>query len=150
MIKKILINFCTDALPILSSPWFWLCACCIAVVYNNSFPLWLVVLLWCHCFFGLIDNCDMFRGACGLESEYVTKYKCSLSAPIDTVSRRRKTYSLLKETAEMLGYPNCTIKFESEKKVNDCIFITWRIPNRNVYNALKKFFSDAESANIAL
>ena len=55
----------------------------------------------------------MFRGACGLESEYVTKYKCSLSAPIDTVSRRRKTYSLLKETAEMLGYPNCTIKFES-------------------------------------
>lgn len=57
-------------------------------------------------------------------------------------------YRFLKEIAEMVGYPNCSIRFESEKKDGDFIYMTWRIPNRNAYNALEKFFLEIKEENI--
>ena len=137
MIKQILLNFFTDALQALSSPWCWLGLCCIAVVYNTPFHTWFVVFVWANCFCDLANNYELFRGIT-LERKYVTKY--ILRDPINPILRRQTTYKFLKKTAEMLGYPNCLIKFESEKKDGDCIYTTWKIPNRNVYDALEKFF----------
>ena len=142
MIKQISIYFCTNISPVLFSSWYWLVASCIAVICNKPVQLWLFVLTWCNCFYSLINNCELFRGF-GLESEYVTRYIYNPHNPINPILRRQATYKFLKKTAEMLGYPNCLIKFESEKKDGDCIYTTWRIPNRNVYNALEKFFMEA-------
>lgn len=142
MIKQVLLYFFTTILPVFSSSWAWLGVCCIAVVYKTPVPRWLFILTWCNCFYSLINNCELFRGF-GLESEYVTKYIYNPHNPINPILRRQTTYKVLKKTAEMLGYPNCLIKFESEKKDGDCVLTTWRIPNKNVYNALEKFFGEA-------
>lgn len=48
----------------------------------------------------------------------------------------------------MLGYPNCSIRFKSEKEDNDCIYTTWGIYNRKAYNAIEKFFSEIEKEKI--
>lgn len=141
MIKQVLLYFFTTILPVLSSPWLWMGLCCIAVVYKDPFPAWFVAFTWVSCFYSLIDNYEPFRWS-GLESEFVVKFKCDPSAPLDTITRRQKMYRLLKEIAEMVGYPNCSIKFEREEKDGDLFYMTYRIPNRNVYNAIEKFFSE--------
>jgi len=142
MIKQVLLYFFTTISPVLFSSWYWLVASCIAVIYKMHVPPWFFILTWCNCFYSLINNCELLRGP-GLESEYVTKYTYNPHDPINPILRRQTTYKVLKKTAEMLGYPNCSIKFESEKKDGDCIYTTWRIPNRNVYNAMEKFFLEA-------
>lgn len=141
MIKQILLYFFTTTLPVLSSPWIWMGLCCIAVVYKDPFPAWFVAFTWTGCFCSLINNFELFKG-CILESEFVVNFKCNPSKPIDTITRRQKTYKFLKEVAEMVGYPNCSIKFEREEKDGDLFRMTYRIPNRNVYNAIDKFFSE--------
>lgn len=144
MIKQVLLYFFTTILPVLSSPWFWMGLCCIAVVYNAPFHAWFVAFTLTGCFYSLIDNYELFRGT-GLDSRFVVNFACDPSNPLDTITRRQKTYRLLKETAEMVGYPNCSIKFESERKDGNLFHMTYRIPNRNVYNALNKFFGDNET-----
>ena len=141
MIKQVLLYFFTTILPVLSSPWLWMGLCCIAVVYKDPFPAWFIAFTLAGCFCSLINNYEPFRGA-GLDSRFVVKFACNPSEPLDTITRRQKMYRLLKEIAEMVGYPNCSIKFESEEKDGDLFRMTYRIPNRNVYNAIDKFFSE--------
>lgn len=141
MIKQVLLYFFTTILPVLSSPWFCLGVCFIAFVYNDRVSAWFVVFIWTSLFFRLIDNYELFRGT-GLDSRFVVNFACDPSNPLDTITRRQKIYRLLKETAKMVGYPNCSIKFESERKDGNLFHMTYRIPNRNVYNAIDKFFSE--------